>query len=539
MSGIGRWVLAGTAIVGAAAPAAAAVPGEAIRRHATVLASDAFEGRGPGSPGGERAVGYLVQQLERAGVAPLFEGGYTQPVPLVGTRALSSSRLTLSHLGADRALELGAEYLLVTTGAQTVVPRSTPIVFVGYGIVAPEYDYNDYADVDVAGKVVAFLEGEPPSSEETYFSGKQPSVHASVETKQRVALSRGAVGSIVLLDGNASEAQWERLSREYAFEHMTLASTLPRHLSLILHPHLTDELFADALYSAEQVRRMHDTHTMRSFHLRQSLTFEGSFAERSFLSANVGGIVHGTHRGDANTFVVVTAHWDHLGVGPPVDGDAIYNGLVDNALGVAAVLELARELAAAPTRRSVIVLFPTAEERGLLGSVHFLRHAPVPVAQIVAAVNVDGLAHLSRFEDVVAIGGDLSDLGRNVERVARDLGLEASPPPAVWSRHAFLHSDQVAFAEAGVPSVMIQEGFRWPGVSFEEALARSVWWILTRYHSPDDEVGPEVDWPATTAHAGLVAEVVRSIADAAVPPRWRPGVRYGYERAVSQARSRR
>jgi len=289
------------------AEAAAAVSEEAIRRHTVALGSDAMEGRAPGTPGGLRAADYIAGELERLGVCPLGdEGSYFQQVPLHSNTPLPASRLVLTSLGEPRELALWSDYVLVSTGAQTWLPRSAPMVFVGYGIVAPEFDANDYADVDVKGKVVVYLAGEPASDDPGYFMGPEPSVYAAAETKQRIALSRGAVGSVLIPDAGASGAGWERLQREYAFEHLTLASSLPRQLSLVLHPELAPALFADALYDFDRVRSMERAHTLRSFHLPVALSFEGVFRSRTFLTPNVVGWVEGRDPELAGTAVVMT-----------------------------------------------------------------------------------------------------------------------------------------------------------------------------------------------------------------------------------------
>jgi len=519
--------------------AAAAVSADAIRRHTTALGSDALEGRFPGTAGGRLAAAYIAEELERLGVRPLGDGGtFYQRVPMEGNTPLPSSRLVLSSLGEARELALGRDYLLYTTGAQTWLPRPARMVFVGYGIVAPEFDYNDYADVEVRGRVVVYLAGEPSSDDPDYFLGPEPSVYAAAETKQRIALSRGAVGSVLIPSVDTASGGWERLQREFAFEQLTLASTLPRHLSLLLHPDLAPTLFANALYDFDQVRTMERSHTLRSFHLPVAISFEGSFSSRTFLAPNVVGWVEGSDSGLAGTAVVVSAHYDHLGVGPPVDGDAVYNGVVDNALGVAGVLEIARVVATSspPPRRSVIVLFTVAEEEGNLGAAYFLDHAPLPLSRLVANINVDGLAFRETFSDVIGIGGDLSDLGEMLRGVALQLGLEVGRPEGVVAGHeAYVRSDQAAFAAAGVPAILINEGFRWKSSAPEAAVRQTVAWLAEVYHSPGDDLAQPLDFAASRQHCGVVLALLLTVADSAHAPQWCAGVPYAYQRLLSIA----
>lgn len=523
---------------------ARSITAEGLESHLVVLGSDALEGRAAGTRGGGRAASYIARQLRKAGLSPMGDRGtFFQMVPLHAARPRADCRLQLSSLGQTRTLRLGEDYQLLTTGDQTIIPRPVPMVFVGYGIVAPEHDYNDYEDVDVRGRVVVFLGGEPSSDDPDYFDGRRPSVYSSLEAKQRIALSRGAVGSVLVPLVAEDEAQtWSDMARELSVEHLSLAYSVPRHLSLVLRPRSAAELFADALYDLPQVLEMELRYTLRSFYLPVSLRFEGSFDQRDVMAPNVVGLIRGSHRRYGDTYVVVSAHYDHLGIGPELDGDSIYNGVIDNALGVSGVLEMARAVAAAERspRRSIIFLLTTAEEEGTLGASYFLDHPPVSLDRIIANINVDGLAFLSAFDDVFGIGGELSDLGDALERAAESMELEVSQPPAeLWSSESFSRSDQIAFAEAGVPSILINEGFSWPGVSEQDAIERSAAWFVERYHTPFDDLAQPLDLEASAVHARLVLALVLEAAESARAPSWHPGVRYAYQRLLSTAGARR
>jgi hypothetical protein len=524
------------------AQAAAQVSAEQLRLHTTVLGSDALQGRAPGTLGGSRAAGYIARQLQKLGVRPVGDDGYFQMVPLQGATVSASSRLQLWRFGSATQLELGSDYLLLTTGAQTLIPRPVPMVFVGYGIVAPELDYNDYQDVDVRGKVVLYLAGEPRSNDPDYFAGDQPTVYSAMETKQRIALSRGAVGSILLpRQDDSTGSGWQTLVRELAFEQLSLAYSVPHHLNLILHPRWVEELFADSLYDLSEILQMEQDLTLRCFHLPVSLTFEGRFSTRTLLAPNVVGVVEGSHRRQRSTYVLLTAHYDHLGIGPPVAGDRIYNGVVDNAIGVAGLLEMVRVAGLPELRpnRSLMLLFTTAEESGSLGAQYFLDHPPVPLSQIVAAINVDGLAHRSTFDDAIGIGTELSDLGRSLSVAAAAVGLQVSQPPAeIWSRESFARSDLATLAEAGLPSIMINEGFSWHGYTREEAVLLSLDWMTNRYHSPTDDLEQPLSWQAARQHCGLILATTLEVADSLRSPQWRPGVPYAYQRLLSLASER-
>ena len=523
---------------------AAGVSEQRRRRTVEFLASDDCEGRGPGSAGSARAVAWLEERLAELGLEPLGDvgGGYRQHVPLRVSRVLPGTTLELTSLGRSWTPELGRDYLLLASGNQTEVPQATPLVFVGWGIKAPEFDHDDYAGVDVRGRAVVYLEGEPPSQDPSWFGGPEPTVYAELETKQRIALAHGAVASVVLPVDRGAEEGWDRRAAAYALPHVQPAVDLPRHLSLVLSPAWVERLFEDALYGLDQVTDMAETATLRSFHLPWSLRFSGRFELRTMLEPNLVALLPGGDRRLGETAVVLSAHWDHLGRGPAVAGDEIYNGAVDNALGVAGALEVMRVLAGLerPLRRSVVLLLTAAEEGGLLGARHFLERPPMPLARMVANVNVDGLAFHADFRDVIAVGGELSDLGAWVARVAAPLGLGVATPPAeIWSARAFSFSDQVAFAERGIPAVLVNEGFDWPGWTRQAAVQRSQSWMLETYHSPADDLEQPIHWQAAARHSGLIAALVAVLADSRVAPEWRAGAPYAYQRQLSRAREPR
>jgi hypothetical protein len=516
---------------------------DALKAHATVLGGDALEGRAPGTRGGDLAAAYLKRQLRSVGVRPFGDGGgFEQRVPLHATSPEPTSRLEMWSLGTPRLLRLGEDYLLFTAGSQTLIPRRVPAVFVGYGIVAPQHDYNDYQDMDVRGKVVVYLAGEPESDDPDYFNGEEPSVFGSPETKSRTALARGAVGSLMIpVPTPGIDAAWQRTAREYAFERLGLAYSMPEHLSAVLHPEAAEWLFADSLYDLQQVLEMERTGTLRSFHLPVEIRFDGRFRSRDVLASNIVGVVEGLVPFLMDTYVAVVAHYDHLGVGPEVLGDTVYNGVVDNALGVACGLEIARHLAELdrPPRRSVLILLTTAEESGLLGATYFVDHPPVPLGRIAAAINVDGLAFLDGFQDVYGIGGELSDLGDRLRLAVRPLGLRVSPPPdEVWDHVAYSRGDQIAFATAGIPSILVNEGFDWDTVSDAEALDIALEWMATRYHSPQDDLLQPIDYDASARHCEAILRLVVNVANDAEDPQWKPGVPYAYERLLSLAELR-
>lgn len=514
---------------------------ERLREAVQYLGSDTQEGRFPGTRGGERTVAYLAGRLKEAGVQPLGGGGsYFQWVPLVEVKPEAGSRLVLRGPEEEMVLSPGEDYLLTAGGPETWVAAPTPLIFVGYGVIAPEYDHNDYQGLDVRGKIAVVLEGEPVSADTGFFAGDEPTVYSAFETKRRTALSRGAAG-IVVLTGipSGGELRWKGLRREYAWPGITLAYGVPEELAIYLSPAMSRVLLRAGPHTPERVAVMARRGMLHPFPMGVTLEFHGRFRLRHFRAANVVGSIPGTDPRLASENVVVSAHWDHLGRGPAMGGDAIYNGVVDNAMGTAGVLEIARSLAAAPARRPVIVLLSTGEEEGLLGSGFFLHHPPVPLSSLVANVNVDGLAFMDTFRDVIAVGGERSSLGAALQRVTSRRGLRVAPaPPGMATAESFARSDQEVFAQRGVPSILINEGLRWDHASPEAALRRELVWLATVYHTPKDDLKQPLDFKAAAEHCRLIEALVREIADARDTPHWRSGSRWEYRQLVNRARGR-
>jgi hypothetical protein len=236
--------------------------------------------------------------------------------------------------------KLNRDYVMYKSGEQTFLPQPVPLVFVGYGITAPEYDYNDYQSLDAEGKIAVFLSGEPVSDDADYFKGNEPTVYSYPESKQRIALSHGAYGSI-LIYGPEQEAEcpWEKLIDKFSFEDVSLAYSAASNLSVLMNSAAAARLFAGAPLDLSGVLQMEKSHTVNSFPLNASLRFKGRSLEREFRAPNVIGLLPGTSSKADDANIILTAHYDHLGIGPPENGDGIYNGVMDNAVGVAAVLE--------------------------------------------------------------------------------------------------------------------------------------------------------------------------------------------------------
>jgi hypothetical protein len=513
-----------------------------ILRHLRALGDDAMEGRGTGTPGGERAAAYLESQLARLDLEPLG-GGYRQAVPLHGSLPLAASRLTLAAAdGRRRTLALWDDYVLFDTGAQTFLPQPVPLTFVAYGIVAPEFDYNDYQRADVSGRIAVFMAGEPPSRDPSYFDGERPTIHSDPEMKFRTALARGARGAILIPSPRErAYLDWSRVLDAFQTEDVTLPYGVAGSLNVLLRLEPAARLFNGAPTSLGRVLELDREGALGSFPLAARVSFAGAFDERDFVAHNLVARLPGADPLLRDRHVIVSAHYDHLGTGRAKGGDTIYNGVIDNASGTAVVLELARVLSSRPSRprRSVLFLFVTGEEKGLLGSRFYSDHPVVPLHRTVAAVNVDGISFLDASDEFVGIGSAYSTLGELLEATLAGLGLRRAEVPALFTlREPFYESDQLAFAQAGIPAILVMEGLAFRDLKGAEGVRRFVAWGNERYHTPFDDLSQPLDHAAIEQHATVLLAFVERVADTPIEPQWLPGAPWTGERLRTMAEGR-
>lgn len=520
------------------------ISADSLAQHIRALGHDSLQGRATGSPGERKAAEYLARRLSSLGLKP--PGGqrsFFQAIPMHGSTPTAECELRLFSRGMVYDFQLGEEYLLYRTGAQTFIPNPAPLVFVGYGIIAPEFAYNDYEFLNVEGKIVVFLSGEPDSTDPEYFGGSALTIYAFPEAKQRLAVSRGALGSILIPvpEQQQQKGYWERMQKEFSFEDVQLAYAAAGNLSALISPEAAEKLFQQAPHSLDEVWEMHRRQRVHSFPLEAALSFKGEFIQRDFIAYNVLAGLEGRDPGLKDSYLTVTAHYDHLGIGPAVEGDSIYNGVFDNAAGVAALLEIARAFAGLPRppKRSLLFLFVTGEEKGLLGSRYYLDHPAVPLHKTIANVNIDGLAMFENFSSVVGIGAEWSTLGKTLARVAGQTGLTVSKlPPEFAPTESFARSDQVAFAAAGIPSILVMDGIDYPGTTREEGLRRLISWNETIYHTPFDDLRQPMNFAAAEQHARFLFEFIHALAEDNLEPEWYPDAPYRHIQPRNRAKKR-
>ncbi len=514
-----------------------------LAAHIQFLGQDSLRGRAPGTPGGEAAAAYIAARLREFGLEPAGpRGSWYQQVPIHASEPLPGTQLRLERLPSGVELALGHDYLLYTTGAATFIAEPAPMVFVGYGIVAPEYDYDDYHEVDVRGAVVVFLSGEPVSTDTAWFEGDRSTPHSFPDAKQRQALARGARGSILIPSPrDAGPYRWSDLRTEFAFPHRSLVYGASRHLAVVINPRTTEFLFHRSGRTWRDVCRSDSAGRMESFPLRTRLSFRGSYRERDYTSPNVVAMLRGSDPLLREQWIVLCAHYDGLGVGPAARGDSIYNGVIDNAAGTAALLEIARAMEAHPRRapRSVLFLFTTGEESGQLGARFYCDHPVAPLHRTIACLNIDGLAFLDLFDDIVGVGAANSTLDDILANVAADLELRVSPIPAIFEGDdEIVRGDQYAFASAGVPSLLVQEGLAYRHLPPDEGLRQLIRWGREVYHTPFDDLAQPISVDAAFQHLQLLAALADTLSRTFVVPQWRPGSPHAAARLRTLAEER-
>jgi Zn-dependent M28 family amino/carboxypeptidase len=510
-------------------PGLRAIRGEALSAHIRFLADDLLEGRGTGTRGHAIAARYLATQLQALGLEPAGERGtFFQEVPLIGM-TVQPEKCALEIDGTP--LRYGENVLLRPRAGSAGDDVSGELVFAGYGISAPEYGYED-APKDLRGKIAVVLIGAPRSDRADFFPSAASAVYSDGVIKSRLLAQRGAVGMIVVFTPDvAKHLPFPFFVRQAPFESMVWRQGSAPGTGAVLPSALLpftelQRLLAKTGGKAEEIFAAGPAGKLKPFPLALRGHLRTSAALREFSSENVVAVLRGSEH--AREHVVVSAHLDHLGIGPPIGGDSIYNGAVDNASGVSAAIEVARAFAALPRRpaRSIMLLGVTGEEKGLQGSDYFAQSPTVPLESIVADVNIDGVNILWEPHDMVVMGAEHSTLQSAVQAALAAQGLKQSPDPEP-EQVFFIRSDQYSFVRRGVPAVFPWSGWQDENGNIEKNRALADWWTKNRYHLPSDEWDPKGNYQGM---AKLVrADFLMALAVALDPerPRWNEGDVFG------------
>ncbi len=504
---------------------------EPFRAHMAFLADDLLEGRGTGKRGHEIAARYVAAQFEAMGLKPAGKDGtYYQRVPLREITVIPEQcALSVTENGSTSQFKWGDDFITRGSEISPDVSVEGPVVFVGFGVKTPDGKYDDYAGVDVKGKIVALFSGAPPS-----LPSELQAHLSSGREKLRTARDHGAIG-VIFLSRNERTLPWSRVVIGTGFPAMRWLGPdgLPNdsfpqiRAGAALSVAASERLFQHASKSWADVLHGAEASRPQSFPLPVTVRLRAVSHHEAISSPNVAAVLPGSDPKLSQEYVVYTAHLDHLGIGKPINGDPIYHGAGDDASGTAALLVIAKAFKSMPhpPARSIMFIGVTAEEKGLLGSDYFAHFPTVPIQSIVANINMDGASIFYVFNDIVPLGATDSTLDDVVHRNAVRLGLKVSPDPEP-DQNYFIRADQYSFVRQGVPSVFITEGeeARDPKVNAKKFYEE---WIANRYHAPSDDMKQPMDLNASVQFMQIDFLVGYDVAQEPQRPTWKPGDFFG------------
>jgi hypothetical protein len=483
--------------------------------HVVYLSDDMMKGRQTGSLEHREAAGYVSLQFRKAGLQPGVGKTYRQPVKFImQTLDEGKSSVMLVRDGAETPVALGDEAMLNIRVKHA--PRvEAPMVFAGYGLAVPEARHDDLAGIDLKGKVVVFLTGMPP--------GVSAPLYAHYATNRWKTLqAAGAVGGVAIQNPKGQDVPWERqmqnrLIPQMVLDDPTMDDNTGQQIAATLNPAHAEKWFAGSGHTFAEVLDLSNAgKPLPKFPLRGTVRSVVAMAGEPVASENIVGILPGTDPKLKDEYVVITAHVDHLGTASPVDGDGVFNGAMDNASGIATLIETAMGAGAKKNfKRSLVFVAVTAEEKGLLGSRYFANKPTVPAAGIVANLNTDMFLPLFPLESIVAQGLEESDLAADLRAVAKPLGIAVLTDPEP-ERNAFTRSDQFSFIRRGIPALSLKVGFTKDSPQHEIVKK----WRTERYHSVRDDLSQPVDKQAAIEFNRIYLKLVEAVANRATRPQW-------------------
>src|SRR5215471_7355977 len=488
--------------------------------HVQFLADDRLEGRDTGSGGFKKAVDYVADQFAKAGLKPAGVKGYRQPVEFVAAQLdEENSSLQLVRGGMAEPVIFGESGFL-TVNQDTANTVDTEAVFVGYGLTVPELHYDDFAGLDLSGKIAVYISGGPAD-----MPGPLKAHYQSAEERRKALRKAGAIGVASIQNPKAVEVPWERTAGARFEPRMELklgpgAARDPGYaFSMVINPERTQKFFAGSGHTFQEIVDAANANKPLP-HFALAVRFHGHIGKKlsQVRSENVGGVLPGTDPVLAKEYVVVSAHLDHVGIGAEVKGDRIYNGAMDDASGIASLIEIARMLneSGMKPKRSLVFLAVTAEEKGLLGSRYFAEHPTVDARAIVADFNMDMFLPLFPLKYLEVQGLDESTLGGDIREVCKGAGVEVQADKQP-DHNRFIRSDQYSFIKKGVPSLAFKFGWL-PGTPQEKIFSD---WYKDRYHGPADDANQPVDAAAAAQFNDILGKLALRVADTKARPAWR------------------
>ena len=510
------------------ASAAAAIDTGSIRSDIAMLASDSFQGRLPGTVGEDRTVEFLEREFKAIGLAPGNpDGSYLQKVPLVGITPDPKSSLTIASPKGRRVLKFKDDVVAWTKHvADQVSITNSEMVFVGYGVEAPEYEWDDYKGADLTGKTVLMFVNDPPLADSSQFGGKAMTYYGRWTYKYEQGLRHQAAAVLVVHETGPAGYPFSVVQGKTGeqFDLVTpdknaKRSTIEGWISL----DQAKAIFTAAGQNFDQLKAKAATRDFVpvALGMKASMTIKNKL--RTVDSRNVVGLLEGSDPTLKNEYVVYDAHWDHFGIGAKINGDSIYNGALDNASGTAALLALARAFKAMDPRpkRSIVFLAVTAEEQGLIGSSYYAENPLYPLAKTLANVNIDGINVGGRTKDVTVIGIGASELDDLITKAAglQQRTIRPDPEP---EKGYYYRSDHFNFAKKGVPALYLEGGIEYLGKAADFGMKQRERYVSDDYHKPSDEIKPDWDLSGAVEDLQLLATVGYWVANGDKYPEWRP-----------------
>lgn len=527
-------------------PAFDSITANDILQHIKVLSADEFEGRGPGTKGEELSVKYLTEQYQRLGLKPGNpDGTYVQKVPLAGFTATPKASFTAG--GKKIELNFPTDYVAVS---RRFVPESkvenSEVVFVGYGVVAPEYGWDDYKGVDVKGKTIVMLINDPavpdPSDpaklDDKIFKGKAMTYYGRWTYKYEIASEKGAAAAIIIHETGPAGYPYEVVSGSWSRENFDIQKPDKNMSRVAVESWITTdrarELFTAGGQDFDALKKAAVSKDFKPVALNAKANIEIKNTLREINSSNVVAKLEGSDPALKNEYVVYSAHWDHLGRDPKLQGDQIYNGALDNASGTAALLEIAEAFTklATPPKRSVLFLSVTAEEKGLLGAKYYAENPLYPLNKTLANINMDGVNQWGRTKDITMVGDDNSTL-IDLLRDAAGAQSRVVNPDAEPEKGFYYRSDHFEFAKQGVPALYTDSGIDYVGKDANYSKQKRDEYTNKDYHKVTDEIKPDWDLTGAVDDAQLLMMIGYRVAQAEKYPEWKTGTEFKAKRDES------
>jgi Zn-dependent M28 family amino/carboxypeptidase len=531
-------------------PALNAITGEGMLAHVRTLSSDAFEGRAPGTAGEDSTVAYLTAQFKALGLAAGNpDGSYVQPVELIGYTGASTASIRMGRSQVPMRSKLDFVAVSRHDTAEINVTDSE-IVFVGYGVVAPEYGWDDYKDVDVRGKTVLIMVGDPPIRDaadstrldSTMFRGKAMTYYGRWTYKYEQASAKGAAAAIIIHQTGPAGYPWEVVSGSWGQENFDIPSAGASSRVAVegwITEAKTRELFLASGRDFDGVSMHATTRQFTPLPLFGTASWQVRNTIRRVQSRNVVAKLEGSDPALKDEYVIYSAHWDHFGRNTTLQGDQILNGALDNASGTAQMLEIAKAFTRleTPPKRSVLFLAVTAEEAGLVGAKYYAQHPLYPLDRTIANINIDGANQWGRTSDVVVIGLGNSTLDDVLDTVVTAAGRTIVPDPES-EKGFFYRSDHFEFAKEGVPALYADAGVNYVGKPAGWGLEKRAEYTANDYHKPSDEIKPDWDLSGAVEDGQMLFEVGYRVAQSPRWPEWKPGTEFKAKREAMLAGKR-